>query len=91
MNWAELADYIGAGLALLIGVGVGRQMRPKPPEPLKPICSCGNGYGEHLDGGKCHGQIKRMRYSASGSHIGYDYVQCPCLRYDGPDPAIFSL
>lgn len=91
ISWMELADYAVAGLTLLIGIGVGRRMGPKPPEPLKPICSCSHGYGEHLEGAQCQGDQKRPRYNKVGDWTGHEYVPCKCTRYDGPDPAIFGL
>jgi len=79
----EFADYIAFVLAALGGVAVGRRMRPRPPTPLKPICTCGHGYGTHEHGRACGALVE-------------DYYRdvmdpCPCTRYDGPDPAIFGL
>lgn len=92
MSPFELADYVAAGLTLLIGIGVGRRMRPKPPEPLRPICSCEHGFGSHEDGAKCHGKVEETsRYDGLGKAIAWRKVQCSCLRYDGPHPAIFGL
>ena len=81
----ELADYAAFVVALLAGVGVGRRMGPRPPEPLKPVCSCGHGFGHHESGARCHGNRESYRN-------GRDQVDpCQCRRYDGPDPAIFGL
>lgn len=91
MNALELVDYLVAGATLLIGIGVGRRMRPKPPEPLKPICSCEHGFGKHEDGGQCHGKVEEAtRFSSGGAEIAWKQVQCTCRRYDGPDPAILG-
>lgn len=85
MNPLELVDYLAAGTALLIGVCVGRRMRPKQPEPLKPVCSCEHGFGAHEDGRRCHSKVNAYRN-------GVTYREaCECQRYDGPDPAIFGL
>lgn len=93
MNPLELTDYLVAGATLLIGVGVGRRMRPKPPEPLRPQCSCGHGYGHHEGGQKCHGEARGnvKGYDGDGYADKWEMRQCTCLRYDGPDPAIFGL
>jgi hypothetical protein len=84
----ELADYLGAGGALLLGLLIGRKMRPKPPEPIKPICSCNHGYGSHVDGKRCQAQAL-VQYDAYKSNK--ELQPCPCVRYDGPDPAVFGL
>lgn len=85
LSFMELADYLVTGLALVGGVGIGRAMRPKPPEPIRPICSCRHGYGTHTHGGHCAGKFER--------HRNYKDVvdPCSCQRYDGPDPAIFGM
>lgn len=88
----ELADYAVAGTTLLIGLAVGRRMRPKPPKPLKPICSCTHGFGSHEDGARCHGKVDEpTKFDMYGTERAWKKVQCTCLRYDGPDPAIFGL
>lgn len=85
MNPLELADYVVAGATLLVGLVVGRRMRPKPPEPLRPVCSCGHGYGTHEDGRRCFGRDEKRRNGVV--HLD----ECPCRRYDGPDPLIFGI
>jgi hypothetical protein len=89
VNPFELADYIGFAAALLAGIGVGRRMRPKPPKPLKPICTCGHGFGHHEDGRACKATNEDYWYEMGVRNYRVD--QCKCRRYDGPDPAIFGL
>lgn len=84
MDFLELADYVAAGVALAIGIGIGRAMRVKPPKPLTAVCTCEHGFGQHEDGHRCHGQVQRSRWDKHGLHSGYDWVDCSCLRYDGP-------
>lgn len=91
MNPFELADYAGFLLALLTGTGVGRAMKRKPKK-LKPECSCGDGYGTHEENGPCRGQMKRASgWDSDGYEIRWEWVQCPCLRYDGPDPLVVEM
>jgi hypothetical protein len=91
VNPLELTDYLVAGATLLIGLGVGRRIRPKPPEPFRPMCACGHNFGSHRDGASCAAETERAHYLRGGSRNGKEWVACPCLRYDGPDPAIFGL
>lgn len=81
----ELLDYVAFVVAGLGGLAIGRSMRPRPPKPLRPVCSCEHGFGHHENGLRCHGQEENFRN-------GTTYVDdCRCRRYDGPDPAIFGL
>lgn len=82
----ELLDYTAFTIAALGGILVGRRMRPKPPAPIKPMCSCGHGYGHHEGGLHCHA-IDQQYHGMSV----YTDRPCTCQRYDGPDPAIFGL
>ena len=87
MSALELADYVVAAIALLVGLGIGRRMRPRPPEPIRPICSCKHGFGSHAAGRQCHAEGLVVV-----DHLGTRRLKpCPCLQYDGPDPAIFGL
>jgi hypothetical protein len=81
----ELADYAAFIIATFGGIAIGRRMRPKPPAPLKPQCSCRHGYGHHENGLRCH-----ARTSEYLNHRDV-WVDCTCQRYDGPDPALFGL
>lgn len=92
MNLLELTDYLVAAAALLIGLHLGRRMRPKPPEPLRPICSCDHGYGSHHSGGNCAGKEREpSKYDKFGETVAWKMVQCTCTRYDGPDPLILGI
>ena len=94
MNLFEMVDYVAilaSVLGAVVGVAAGRRMRPRPPEPLRPICSCSHGYGKHREGAVCQGGVERKHYTHNGVRSGYEWVQCACSRYDGPDPAIFGL
>jgi hypothetical protein len=47
------------------------------------VCSCDHGYGSHADGKACRADVRRLRDGCSST---YDWVPCPCLSYDGPEP-----
>lgn len=83
----ELADYLGFTVALLGGVFAGRRMRPRPPEPIKPVCSCKHGYGQHTDGRSCRAKELTVYDQYNSKRL----QPCACSRYDGPDPVIFGL
>lgn len=92
MNALELTDYVVAGITLLIGLRVGRRMRPKPPAPLRPVCSCTHGYGLHHDGRKCAGRVQEpSKYDTLGDPVAYVMADCRCTHYDGPDPLILGI
>jgi len=92
VNPLELIDYLVAGTSLLIGIVVGRRMRPRPPKPLTPTCSCTHGFGQHEGGAQCFGKVaEAVRFDGYGTEIAWKQVQCTCLRYDGPSPVIFGL
>jgi hypothetical protein len=79
-------------LSLGLGLLVGRRMRPRPPEPLRAICSCEHGYGSHADGKACQVSDKVAdHWDVYGRADHWIPDRCPCLRYDGPDPAIFGM
>lgn len=87
MNPFELADYLAAAATLLIGVAAGKRLRPRPPAPLRPICTCGHGYGTHVDGKGCQAET----LTVVDERHNQELRNCRCRRYDGPDPAIFGL
>lgn len=84
-------------ITLLIGGGlvvagwaagrIGRRRAPKAPKAPKFECSCGHGYGSHRDGKACQADQQRAaKWSKDGFETGYEWVRCPCLAYDGPEP-----
>ncbi len=91
MNLFDMVDYIFFALIALMGLVIGYLAYPRPPEPLRPICSCSHGYGKHHEGAVCQGEVERRHYNSYGDHSGHEWVHCACSRYDGPDPAIFGL
>lgn len=86
------APTITAVLGAAAGLVLGRRMRPSPPEPVRPICGCTHNYGAHENGRACKAIDKRPDH---WDHVNradhWVSAPCPCMRYDGPDPAIFGL
>lgn len=78
---------VAGGVLLAGGWLAGRRgRRPSTPKPTGTVCSCGHGYGSHEAGGMCSAQVERVHYYLNGSRNGYEWVACPCLTYDGPEP-----
>jgi len=90
--WAEYAPAVTAAFGTVVGLLIGRRMRPRPPDPVRPICTCGHGYGSHQDGKECQvGDREADHWDSYGREDHWVSVQCSCTRYDGPDPAIFGM
>jgi hypothetical protein len=60
--------------------------RARKPKQPKPICPCEHVWGEHKDGGKCQGMVRRAFYYKTGTRNGYEWVPCSCMKYHGPVP-----
>lgn len=66
--------------------------RRRTPHSPELICTCEDGYGTHDEKtGKCNGSIKRPNGWKVDRFLdrtvsSYEYVPCPCLKYDGPIP-----
>jgi len=76
----------GAGI-LTAGTLLGRIRRrtTAAPSPV-PTCGCGHPMALHdRDSDECFADEQRPHYSKSGSRNGFEWVQCPCRRYLGPD------
>ena len=80
---------VGATIAL-VGAVLGRLSRrtpqPQATVPSGPACSCSHGYGTHEDGKSCRGSSLRKHYDKDGFRFGWEWVQCPCVHYDGVPP-----
>jgi hypothetical protein len=77
---------VGGALA---GAGwlAGRAHRRPSSPTLHTICSCDHGYGTHKDGQACEAQVERDHpYSQREPYESTEWVPCPCLTYDGPEP-----
>jgi hypothetical protein len=80
-------SVVAGAAAVLVGWLAGRVSRqPQAPKQAGALCSCDHGYGTHENGGQCHAQVERPHYWGNGSRNGYEWVPCPCLSYDGPEP-----
>ncbi|MGH9290824.1 MAG: hypothetical protein ACRD0V_21430 [Acidimicrobiales bacterium] len=76
------------GALLAAGALAGRlglRRRSAPPTPGF-TCGCGHGYGCHDNGARCVAEVERPRYLSDGYRGGSEWVACPCLFYDGPEP-----
>lgn len=92
MNPFELYDYLAfSGIAVIAFLTGRKTAHPRVPPPLKPVCSCEHGWGMHENGKKCQATDEKSDYDPSVSMDVYRYLQCDCLKYDGPDPALFGL
>jgi hypothetical protein len=68
-----------AAVALLTGFVLGRVPgRRGPSERIEPVCGCDHHHSFHdPKTGACHARVS----------IGiWDYEQCTCRRYSGPEP-----
>lgn len=90
-----LTAYAPAVVGLLgfaLGSLLGRNTRPKAPEPLRPICTCKHGYGSHADGKACQAMSNRPdHWDGYGREDHWISTPCSCLRYDGPSPLVLGL
>lgn len=69
----ELADYLVAGLMLVVGFGIGRFTKRRPIAREYVCTSCNHGYGFH--GGKS-GSCRAMA----------KFERCRCQHYVGDKP-----
>jgi hypothetical protein len=80
-------SLVVGGTLLVCGWFMGRLgRRSRAPKPLSTVCSCSHGYGIHEDGKRCVAAVERAHYYSNGSRNGYEWAQCACLCYDGPEP-----
>lgn len=87
MVWYLFTWTVISATWLLVGIAIGRRMeRLKKPELTKPLCPCGHFFGEHKNGGGCKVQYRRRHYTYGGYRQGYEYVNCHCTQYHGPQP-----
>ena len=86
-------EYLIFGVALAafgffcfaVGAVFGRRLeRQKRPEPIRPVCPCGHTVGEHKGEAACKAQIRRKLYSRVGDDWGWQWVDCACTKYHGP-------
>ncbi len=73
--------------AIVVGYFAGHfSSQAKTSQPTGLLCSCGHGYGTHNGGRDCKAKVERPHYWSTGERYGYEWVPCPCLSYDGPEP-----
>lgn len=80
----DLLSMLADGGFVALGVIIGRYVKHRGSghdAPTHSLCSCGHGYGSHLDGKECGAEIRRPV-----PIYGYEWVPCPCRTYDGPEP-----
>lgn len=60
---------------------------PRIPDSARAVCACEHAYGKHLEGQQCLEEVKRESdWLADGTPFKWEYVQCKCQRYVGPEP-----
>lgn len=84
------------GILLLLAViagyvlgRMGRHVEPAPPKPPEAVCGCTHHYSMHdPETGGCQvstrGQV--MRKNRDSMPVEWEWLNCPCLRYCGPEP-----
>lgn len=85
----DLASLLAGSGTTVAGVLIGTWVKGRRAPPSRPaLCSCGHGSGTHNgETGACRAQIKRSsRWDSDGLTTGYEWVPCPCLTNDGPEP-----
>lgn len=87
--WITMMLSMALLLYLVYGMGKSKgrsEERAKRPKPPQPVCPCSHVWGEHKEGGQCHGQVRRPYYSSIGTRNGHQWVACKCTKYHGPIP-----
>jgi hypothetical protein len=88
---------IEGALILLVGIVIGvivrslpaRRKTPMPLSPPKPFCGCSHHHSYHdPQTGRCNATVagQALRFDRWEAPIKWEMVQCPCLRYSGPEP-----
>ena len=84
-----IIEMLAGGGLTAAGVLLGRLLpRGKSALPTieNPRC-CAHSFGQHdPKRGACNAEIRRDKYDSLGEDVGYEYVPCPCVNYDGPRP-----
>jgi hypothetical protein len=65
-----------------------RQIRDHKPLELR--CQCTHLYTSHRAGG-CRQQYRREFYYDNGDRNGWEWMDCPCHGYLGPNPEMLGL
>lgn len=69
-------------VATVFGAAVGGFLLGRGARKVGPLCGCGHNWGSHEDGGGCGAEIRQRLPLFDG----FQWVSCPCRRYDGPLP-----
>lgn len=84
----DLVSLCAGSAATTVGVLAGTFLRRRTPASGRALCSCGHGAGSHdPDTSNCRAEIRRPnRWDEYGEPNFYEWVPCPCLTNDGPEP-----
>lgn len=53
---------------------------------MEPMCQCSHSFSRHANGRRCQTET---RYTIST--YNFEWRQCPCVLYVGPDPSLSGL
>ena len=87
---------VGA-VILLAGIAVGvilgrlpaRRKGLRPASSPRPVCGCSHHHAYHdAETGKCNATVngQALQFDDYDFPVKWELVQCPCLRYSGPEP-----
>lgn len=91
MNLAAIIVIVAVVVNLIVEVASIRSRRnaPEVEKPFELRCVCDHLYTSHR-AGKCRDANRRVHYYNNGDRNGYEWTECPCNGYLGPDPAILG-
>lgn len=78
-------------LILLAGILIGRlwPVPRKGPKPVQAVCGCKHHHSMHdPETGACNARERGnpLRWAGNGNPVEWDWLDCPCLCYSGPEP-----
>jgi hypothetical protein len=84
----DLVSLLTGSGTTAIGIVLGVWIKGRHLDNAKSYCSCKHGAGSHdPDDGHCRAQINRpKKWDKDGEPVGFEWVPCPCLTNDGPEP-----